>query len=160
VATKSLDPETKERLCALVQEIVEKDFNGNKTAAAAALGVSQSYVSEIIQRRRGPGTTMLDALATYRKVSIDELLGRAVRREYEPGQSPYLPSTSVGQHRDWRSVREELLRLYGGSIDLEILAHVESAMMGSMPPVLTVGIIRRVYDAIAEVEAEKKRQSG
>jgi hypothetical protein len=42
-----------------------------------------------------------------------------------------------------------LLRLYGGSIDLEILAHVESAMMGSMPPVLTVGIIRRVYDAIA-----------
>jgi transcriptional regulator with XRE-family HTH domain len=159
VATKSLDPAVKERLCALVETIVARDFAGNKSAAAKKLKVSQSYVSEIVQRRRGPGTTMLESLADYLHTSTDELLGREVRREYDPGQTPNLPAAAIGQHRDYRAVREELLRLYGKSIDIDILARVERAVMGEMPPRLTVGILRRTYDSIAEVEAEKKLQS-
>ncbi len=73
---KSFDLELRERVRLLLEKIVDEEFDGNRTQAAKALGVSQSYVTELLKASRGVGPTILVSIADRARVSIDELMGR------------------------------------------------------------------------------------
>lgn len=80
VNSKSLSPQQNERLREELRRIVDVEFKGNKTHAGKALGISQSYVTEILAGRRGFGQTVLNAMADHTGRSMDELSGRAPAR--------------------------------------------------------------------------------
>lgn len=105
--TKRLDPKCVASVARAVRELIERDFEGNQTAAAKALKVSQGHVSHVLNSEdRGPGLPFLIALREYTGRSIDSLLGledmetdaerlaRAVlagRHRLPPSEPPLLP---------------------------------------------------------------------
>ena len=78
VKTKSqrLDPVHVRHLAAIVAEIVERDFDGNLTAAAKRIGISQPHLGQVREGSgKGAGMRTLIALRQYTQRSIDDLLG-------------------------------------------------------------------------------------
>ena len=99
---KALEPGQNERLRALLTDIVNRDFKGNKTHAAKGLGVSQSFVTEVMAGHRGAGNTLINALADYTGKSTDELRGRTRPRADDVGEG-----TGIGRVEGWEAAAEE-----------------------------------------------------
>jgi hypothetical protein len=74
---KSLDATRNQAVRDFVRAIVTDDFKGNVSAAAVAFDVSQSTLSEFLNGNRGAGINLIDAVATYRNVDLNVVLGRA-----------------------------------------------------------------------------------
>jgi len=98
---KSLGHEANERLREIVRSFVDRDFGGNKTAAAKRLGVSQSLVQEFLDGSRGAGVKLISAVAAYTGRPMDEVLGRAPAppapaRPAPPVRAPVAPAAPPG----------------------------------------------------------------
>lgn len=75
--TKASTPEANDAARKFAQAVVDREFGGNTLKAAAALGVSQSYVSDFLRGTKGAGTKMLHALANFCGVPLDVVIGRS-----------------------------------------------------------------------------------
>lgn len=73
-SSKSLEDEQNERVRGFVQKLVDDRFEGNVSAAADKLGVSQSLVYEFLKGTRGAGIKLLRQLAAFTEVSIDDIV--------------------------------------------------------------------------------------
>ncbi len=73
--TKRVSTAILEHVSEVVRKLVEERFEGNQTSAAKALDCSQSQVSAMISKTRGPGLNTLLALRELTDRSIDSLLG-------------------------------------------------------------------------------------
>lgn len=80
VSTKSASPQLAEAARAYLASFVRR-FDGNATAAAKALGVSQPTVTNILNGRNVIGFPVLEALAAHERVPFDVILGRAAPTE-------------------------------------------------------------------------------
>ena len=84
---KSLPPVQQEAVKAAIREIVQRDFGGKVQPFAKAIGVSQGFVSDVLNDKRGPGISLLTALSRFAGKSIEELTGGA---SAEPPPHPTL----------------------------------------------------------------------
>jgi transcriptional regulator with XRE-family HTH domain len=76
VKNKALDPEQNEGVRRFTQRLVDLGYDGNVSAAAEALGVSQSLLYEFLKGTRGAGMKLLEGLADVTGASLDEVMGR------------------------------------------------------------------------------------
>lgn len=77
-----------------VARIVASEFAGNVTAAARALKVPQSQLSDLLNDRgRGLGLVAAERVADYARTTIDEVIGRA-----PPGRGA---AQLLRAHPDW-----------------------------------------------------------
>jgi hypothetical protein len=74
--TRSLDEERKKRVAERLRRLVDDDFGGNQSAAAKALGVTQPFISDVLNFKRTAATAMLEAIANHSNVLVDRLLDR------------------------------------------------------------------------------------
>lgn len=73
--TKSMEPDQNAAMRALVRRLVEERFEGNRTKAAMAFGVSQPYLYEFLEtENRGAGMKLLRGVAAYLHVGIDDVV--------------------------------------------------------------------------------------
>lgn len=56
--------------------LVETRFGGNVLKAAVEVGISQSQLSDFLNRKKGLGLPVVLAIADYLHCTLDELLGR------------------------------------------------------------------------------------
>jgi transcriptional regulator with XRE-family HTH domain len=80
---KSLKANENEAIREYVRQLLEREFEGNQSRAAVALGLSQGYISDVVAGRTGGGVKLLRALARHANTSIDALLG------HEPEEPPH-----------------------------------------------------------------------
>lgn len=76
VSTKSASPKLAEAARAYLQAFVAR-FDGNATAAARALKISQPTVANMLNGKNVIGFPLLEALADYNNESFDVILGRS-----------------------------------------------------------------------------------
>lgn len=74
---KGLPPNSKKHLRAMLRRIIDDDFKGNMSAAARSLKISQSMMYEMVSGGRGGGMKSVMAVANFRRVSVEEVLGGA-----------------------------------------------------------------------------------
>jgi transcriptional regulator with XRE-family HTH domain len=73
---------------AFARDLVDTRFDGNVTAAARELGVSQAALHDFLQQKRGAGIGLLAALADYSAISFDHLVGHEVAEQpLEPAEA-------------------------------------------------------------------------
>jgi len=74
--TKALEKAQNETVRAIARRIVKEQFDDNQSAAARALGISQSMLHEFIADppKRGAGVRMLNGVASYLGWTIDEVV--------------------------------------------------------------------------------------
>jgi uncharacterized protein (DUF305 family) len=74
--TKSLEKAQNAAVRSLARKVVKERFEDNTSAAARALGVSQSMLYEFISDppRRGAGVRVLNGLASYLGWTIDDVI--------------------------------------------------------------------------------------
>jgi hypothetical protein len=75
VRPKGLSPERNAHVRAFVQELIDREFEGNVLRASKALGLSNSILYEFLRGSRGAGIKLLEALSDYTKKSIPTILG-------------------------------------------------------------------------------------
>ena len=157
---KSLEGPQKEVVCALVEKIVNDDFDGNVTRAAKKIGISASFITEMIERRRGPGNKALDKLADYTGKSTDELMGRKrPKLVYAGGENRAFPPTAIGNHPSFEKQWKAAVGRYGRSMDLGLHDRVASVSGGfGMPEELPIEFIKQIHDAVAMAEAAKAEE--
>lgn len=100
MTSKSLRPEQNERLRGIVRELIDRDFDGNGTAAAKAFGVAQGMISEFLSGGRGAGPKLIQGIADYTGRSIDDLYGRPVLPIAQGGHE------LIGSRADWPAARD------------------------------------------------------
>lgn len=85
-ATKSIEPDQNAAMRVMVRRLVDVRFEGNRTKAAAAFGVSQPYLYEFLEtENRGAGMKLLRGVAAYLHVGIDDVAaGRETPLEPPP----------------------------------------------------------------------------
>jgi hypothetical protein len=136
----------------VVREIMARDFGGNLSATAKALGVTPAALHDfVVTEQRGAGMKLLDGIARYTKRSIDDLVGHRVEYDRPPG----LDRTAIGNHRMWQRVRGETLARYGRFIEPTKLDEVAAVSLSKMPEVLTVEFVKGVYDVLVQLEADE-----
>lgn len=88
---KGSDPQEVARVRGLLDEIVDGRFNGNETAAAKALDVTQATVNFVRNNKRAPGLDLLDGMAAVTGRAIDDIRGKRPRFCELPGWAEALP---------------------------------------------------------------------
>lgn len=78
--TKALGHDRNQRVRDFVRSIVVTEFEGNETRAAAAFGVSQSYLHEFLKGTRGTGMKLVNGVARYKRWPLDAIVSQ---RNYE-----------------------------------------------------------------------------
>lgn len=155
---KSLGPDANEAVRLLVQEIVDREFEGNRAAAARAIGVSQSFVQELLAGRRGAGNKLLRKLSEYTGRTLDELSGVAPRDA--AGARGLVPASALGAREQWSAVRRELesRMVY---VQPEALAaaldQVAASSMSARPKELTADWVQPFVEAYLKVNAHELR---
>jgi len=99
-----------------LERVIAEDFAGNGSKCAEATGISQSLISGVTSGVRGMGMMMIERLADYAGVSVDEVLGRDVapgsarhaRGRAEPMKFSELPG--------WREAEAEARTRYGDRV--------------------------------------------
>jgi transcriptional regulator with XRE-family HTH domain len=71
---KAAGSEEAGRVRAIVRELCESRYDGNRTRAAEALHVSQPTLSELLNGKAGPGFQLLERLRELTGKCIDEML--------------------------------------------------------------------------------------
>jgi hypothetical protein len=154
VQNKALEPEQNEALRALARKIIDDQFKGKVSVAAAAKPnkISHSLLFEFLDGRRGAGMKLLNWLSARTGRGLDDLLGRPETRvEYD--RDPTIPGAAIGHHRDWAAARDELISDYPG-IDTAIVDGPLRAMTQSqMPERLTAAYLKPFYDAFVSASA-------
>lgn len=100
---KSIGQQGNERIRELVRAVVAA-HQGKEVAAAKALGVSQSYISEFLASKRGAGTKLLRGLARLKPESASMLLGArddAPPVATEPAGEAVRVASSILRKRGW-----------------------------------------------------------
>ena len=109
--TKSLMAEQTEHVRGLAQKIVAEDFDGNVSRAAKALGISQSTLQILLAQKRGAGQVVLNAIANYRQMTIDSVLGRGTSSmTSEATVIPGALSQTIEAHPEWPAAVKSSLR--------------------------------------------------
>jgi len=93
--SKALNPAENELVTRMIQQILDEDFGGVVVRTAKALGVSHATIFDLLSGKRGAGMHLLTALANYRRIPIEQILGRAtlsgtssLHGESEPAPGP------------------------------------------------------------------------
>jgi len=139
--TKALTPEQNDRIRELV------------THAGKALGISHSMLHEIVEGRRGAGMRMLQALSKHTGRTVDDLLGVEVERTRD-GQHE---GDALGEHPLWSSVLSEFrasAERRQEKINEDVIREMAQASFSRTYSVLTVAGIRRVYDALMQLQED------
>lgn len=139
--TKSLSPAQNEHLREVLRELVAKDFNNNQSAAAKALGVTQSLVSEVLAGGRGVGPKFIQNLADYTGRTIDELYGRAPLPRIHSGMEV------IGRRHDWPAVRAEAVKK-ARTVTAVDIDRVGDVALSQPPDTLTVEFVLRMAEAL------------
>lgn len=141
MTTKSLRPEQNERLREIVRDLIAKDFKGNATSAAKAIGVAQGLMSEFLSGGRGAGPKLIQGIADVTGRSIDDLYGR-----------PVLPLASgghelIGSRRDWPAVRDEVIAT-SRRLTRPDVERVAGVSLSQPPEKLTPEFVVRLAEAL------------
>lgn len=72
--SKSLGTGANEQLRAAVRRLLETEFGGSQSRAAKAFGVTQGYISDFLDGKRGAGAKLLRGVAPFDE-SVAEILG-------------------------------------------------------------------------------------
>lgn len=75
--SKALNPAENELVTRMIQQILNDDFGGVVVRTAKALGVSHATIFDLLGGKRGAGMHLLTALANYKRIPIEQILGRA-----------------------------------------------------------------------------------
>jgi hypothetical protein len=94
--TKASPQHRLEAMRAFVRRIVDEQHGGNVSAAARALKIPQSQVSDLLNGVRGLGLVALEKVADYAGTTVDVVIGRAAPR--------VKGLTKLAQHPDWPQV--------------------------------------------------------
>lgn len=141
MATKSLRPEQNERLREIVRDLIARNFAGNGTAAAKALGVTQGLVSEFLSGGRGAGPKLIQGLADYTGRSIDDLYGRPALALAAGGHQ------LIGSRADWPPTRDAVIaknrRLTPPDVE-----RVAGVSLSQPPEKLTEEFVTRLAEAL------------
>lgn len=140
--SKALDADTVERVRAQIVAWVSSEHGDNVTAAARALGVTQTALRDVVKGNRGVGAKVLEAFAEATGRSIDGLMGRPSSDDLEPAWG------SLPGYRE--SERE--LRALNPQRYSEALYKMARRIRGAMPletPV-TVATVRRLLNFLEE----------
>ncbi len=91
--TKKLDRKYADHLAGVLRVILDERFDGNGTAFAEAVGVSQSQMSSILRKGGGDRSVGINVLIRLREyigtMSLDEMLGLPkLRLQKEPPSPP------------------------------------------------------------------------
>lgn len=87
--TKALERRYAEHLARELKRILDERFGGNQTRASAAMGISQSHLSQILAGD-GAGIAVLIKVRAYTRVSLEDLLGL---EPFRPASAPPVNST-------------------------------------------------------------------
>lgn len=141
--SKALDPATVERVRGEIAAWVNDEHGENVTAAARALGVTQTALRDVVKGNRGVGAKVLEAFAEATGRSIDGLLGRSATEDANEPAWGSLP----GYRESERALRAEHPHRYS-----EALYKMGRKIRGAMPlevPV-TVPVLRRLLNFLEE----------
>lgn len=138
---KSLTPAQNEHVREALRELVDKDFNGNQSAAAKSLGVTQSLVSEVLAGGRGVGPKLIQTLADYTGRTIDELYGRAPLPRIHAGMEV------LGRRHDWPAVRAEAITK-ARTVTAADIDRVGEVALSQPPDTLTAEFVLRMAEAL------------
>jgi hypothetical protein len=107
VRTKALTHEQNESLREIVREVIQRDFGGKVSVAAAKdPKISHSLLFEFLDDRRGAGMKLLEWISARTGRGIDDLLGRVVATVYAESEVPEA-SNAAGWDEAEREAREE-----------------------------------------------------
>lgn len=73
---KAIEAERNAAARKFVEVLVKRDFGGNTSVAAKAIGISQSLLYEFLAGTRGAGMKLLDGVSRLSGESIDVIVGR------------------------------------------------------------------------------------
>jgi transcriptional regulator with XRE-family HTH domain len=148
----------------LTQERVAENAGGNWTRPyVAKIERGDNQVSTVEARRALARGLQIDEaqLGDYLdgKVELDAVVdpGTGTKRVYDVPKD--LSGEAFGRHPDWQYAKDEALRLYGRTIDPEILAKVERAGLGEPLEFITAEMVKRIHDTIEAAEIEKRRRA-
>jgi len=130
VSGKSYSVEQNERLRERARDLLSERYDGNKTALAAALGLSQATVSNFLNGKSGAGFQLVTALARELGVTHDALVhGRSVAPE---------GSIRFGDLPGWQQAIQEVLRspAYRGRLPAAAVVGTSDFMGATAPSVV------------------------
>jgi hypothetical protein len=159
---KSYTDEENARVRTAAKKVLAEKFDGNKTAMARALKVSQPTISNLINDEDagvGPGLALKIALATG--TTREALLaGKADPTiTYDAGSKPGLGQTVLGQLDGFEKTWDEMVRKYARLVDVELREFVAqtSGSWGVGGKVeLTPEFLKAVHDSVALARAQAK----
>lgn len=118
---KALDAVRNEAVRAYLRSVVREDFDGNASATAKALDMSQPALSDLLSGKRGFGLSVIDAIAHLRHVSIDVVLGRApAPTDRYPNKYPVMASAEFASASE--TVRGVFVELEPAGGDKSVVA--------------------------------------
>lgn len=111
---RDLSPELNAAARRYTRALVDDDFAGNVLACAHAIGIAQGTLYDFLKGAKGAGARLLDAVARYRGVSVDVVLGRAPARRIDllEGHAPPRELSDAMREREWSHVTTVQLRLF------------------------------------------------
>jgi hypothetical protein len=102
--SKSIPSADNEAARAYAQALVEREFEGNVSAAARAIGVTSAALGDFLRGTRGAGMKMLSLIAAYAKVPLETVVGRGMPTVRPDGTIPLLRDRA-GWHESLEQVR-------------------------------------------------------
>lgn len=151
MGSKSLQPDQNERIRRELRAWIDKEHAGNDKAAAKALGISQSLVSEFLAGGRGAGPKLINAFATHAGRSIDDLYGRP------PVGSKIL---RLGDRTDWPMARNEAFdRAPQRRLTRADVERVAGVMLDDPPAALSGEAVLRLAEALLYVPSAVAKAS-
>lgn len=105
MTTRSLSDERNARAREFLRELIDREFEGNISAASRALGITYSALHEVLNGRRGAGMKVLDALKAHTGKSIESILGEA------PVEDGTVRHIRASDHPTWKPSLEAAKKL-------------------------------------------------
>lgn len=144
MTSKAVEGKVLEKVLEHLRKLRDERFGGVQAELARALDVTPTAVSDVLNRKRGPGLAMIIAIARESALSLDELVGLDSRG----GRATPWRKTSR-----WDARSAEARRIYPKVSDSawEWLGDLS----GSPPPesAVALGAIALAWDQHAEVPA-------
>jgi transcriptional regulator with XRE-family HTH domain len=109
---KAFPDEVNDLLRDLMQSVVEDCFDGKQAAFAAAVGLSDPYVSDILRAKRGGGLELLIAIARYRPLELLPIL------KIDPRTVSILWNEQRGEGVEMGELPNELKRAARAAVEL------------------------------------------
>lgn len=148
---KSLRDDQNERVRAIVRELVAKEFAGNATAAARALGVRQSLVSEFLSGARGAGPKLINGIAEHTGRSIDDLYGRRVVQVADGHRA----MQRLGDRPDFQPALEEAIEK-SRTADQAMLEGTADVAFTLPPEEITADFLIRLAETMASAKPYRR----